>query len=138
MIKVYSESLMDLQDYLKGVEIHGNRGMVYSVVTEVLINVSLLALEAGHGGRPVQKGAYDTIMLNLTDRYRCLSDVAIREEVRRIVLLLLDNRKDLIIKLGNEIVQTGLHGDDLVYNIVDLVACRYWFTEKTNHLASNL
>lgn len=138
MLKVYSESLMDLQDYLKNVEINGNRGIVYSMVAEVLINLSLLALEAAYDTGEIKPNAYDRVITSLSQRYRCLSEPTVREEVRRVVLLVLDHRKDLFIKIGYEILNTSDHGQDLVYNVVDLVACQYWFTQPTEQKVGNL
>ncbi|EJT5727053.1 hypothetical protein N3M33_004942 [Escherichia coli] len=129
MLKVYSESLMDLQEYLKHVEINGNRGMIYSMVVEILIKIVLVSFHVAENGTAVPGDVYKGVIKHLGERYSCLREPDIFNEVQRVVLLILDNREDLAYKLAHELADTSQHGGQLKYNVVDLVACRYWYTQ---------
>ncbi|QVW55263.1 hypothetical protein pEaSNUABM29_00223 [Erwinia phage pEa_SNUABM_29] len=128
---------MDLQDWFKRVEIKGNRGWVYTVVADALILLSLKVLESVYSSGTITKETLNDILAHLTMKHRVLGQPDTREEVLNVLADLLEQRRELVYKMGREILNTAEHGGNLDYNIIDLVACQYWFKEE-NLLASNL
>lgn len=139
MITVYSQSLLEVQSWFKTCETNSKRGILYLLITELLISSTTHLLSMTSNAQPLFEAQdYKAVRVALKLKYRGMATAEMWVEADRFFAALLDSRKHLPDQFMRELINAGHHGVELAYNAKDLVMCTYRIRQPADDVIDNL
>lgn len=138
MMTVYSQSLLEVQNWFRSCETTTTRGTLYLLIAELMINSTLTMISNLDKKNDFTPTEYSQLLAGLKEKYRGMADADMWREADKQFSLLLNSRPNLIEQFMKELISTNHHGIGMTYNAKDLVSCSYRLRQPADDVIDNL